>query len=133
MRPAGSSGSRRPLTGSDQPGRTSALARPVSGAQVRRGSAGLQVEGGADGDGDFVHGVRVDPAGEFADAVFADGGDAVQADDALDWLDDGEGDEDVGGGAGGVDGGGDRPPGGGGFVERVVADDQGVLVAAVSQ
>src|SRR5262249_49773765 len=60
--------------------------------------------------------------------VLADCGDAVQADDAVNRLGDGERNQNLGGGAGRVDGRRDGPPGRGGFVQRVVADDQGVLI-----
>src|SRR5258708_4528168 len=94
----------------------------------RPGLGFLQVKGGAEGDRDLFAGGGGDAARELADAVFATRGDGVEPDDAVDRMGNRDGHQDVGGGAGGVDGSGDSPASGGGFVERVVADDQGVLV-----
>src|SRR5260370_15848478 len=94
----------------------------------RPGLVFLQVEGGAEGDGDLFEGVGVDAASELADAVFANRGDGVEPDDAVDRMGNRDGHQDVGGGAGGVDGSGDSPASGGGFVERLDAHDPGRLV-----
>lgn len=62
-----------------------------------------QVQGCAKRDRHLLHDVRAEAAGQLADPILANRGDAVETDHTLDRFGDRNRDQEVGGGSGGVD------------------------------